>query len=345
MLYAQRSTLPGARPRRRCNGEWRCEPTWPPGRLVPTTVALATPRRTATATAPTRSTCAATSAGPRGSSCAGAMPWGQPDDQRPDEIHSLTYTWAPLEDDLEILGHARLRVRVTSSAPVAYLSAKLCDVFPDGTSSLVARGMLNLTHRDSRARALAAGARRGRTRSSSTWRSLSWTFEAGHRIRLDLAGTDWPNAWAPPEPVTLTIDRASATLTLPVLDGPSPDRRAARSCRRRNARGREPVAEGARQVRGRVEGLGAVGGHPRAAEARDARLRRELRRLRRRGTTSRRSPSSTTASSRSRPTTRGSRRRDGEARVRDAVPRGDRARRTCTMRSTATATPTTSRST
>jgi hypothetical protein len=50
----------------------------------------------------------------------------------------------------------------------------------------------------------------------------SWTFEAGHRIRLDLAGTDWPNAWAPPEPVTLTIDRASAVLTLPVLDGPSP---------------------------------------------------------------------------------------------------------------------------
>ncbi|MGZ5327718.1 MAG: hypothetical protein ACXWFU_05090, partial [Actinomycetota bacterium] len=33
---------------------------------------------------------------------------------------------------------------------------------------------------------------------------------------------DWPNAWAPPAPVTLTVDRASAVLTLPVLDGPSP---------------------------------------------------------------------------------------------------------------------------
>ena len=78
-------------------------------------------------------------------SCAGAMPWGQSSDQRPDEIHSLTYTWEPLEDELEIMGQARLSVRVTSSAPVAYLSAKLCDVFPDGTSSLVTRGMLNLT--------------------------------------------------------------------------------------------------------------------------------------------------------------------------------------------------------
>ena len=51
---------------------------------------------------------------------------------------------------------------------------------------------------------------------------MSWAFEAGHRIRLDLAGSDWPNAWSPPEPVTLTIERATATLELPVLDGPGP---------------------------------------------------------------------------------------------------------------------------
>ena len=50
----------------------------------------------------------------------------------------------------------------------------------------------------------------------------SWTFDAGHRIRLDLAGSDWPNAWSPPEPLSLAIDRESAVLTLPVMDGPSP---------------------------------------------------------------------------------------------------------------------------
>ena len=31
--------------------------------------------------------------------------------------------------------------------PVAFLSARLCDVFPDGASALVCRGVLNLTHR------------------------------------------------------------------------------------------------------------------------------------------------------------------------------------------------------
>ena len=52
--------------------------------------------------------------------------------------------------------------------------------------------------------------------------AASWTFEPGHALRLDLAGTDWPNTWPPPRPVTLTIDRAATTLELPVIDGPSP---------------------------------------------------------------------------------------------------------------------------
>ena len=37
--------------------------------------------------------------------------------------------------------------------------------------------------------------------------AIAWTFEAGHRIRLDLAGADWPNAWPPPYAATLAFDR------------------------------------------------------------------------------------------------------------------------------------------
>jgi hypothetical protein len=47
----------------------------------------------------------------------------------------------------------------------------------------------------------------------------SWVFEKGHRVRVDLAGTDWPNVWPPPEPVTLGIDRSASRITLPVVDG------------------------------------------------------------------------------------------------------------------------------
>ena len=42
-------------------------------------------------------------------SCAGKPPWTLPDDQREDDARSLTYDWPPLDDELEILGHPRLR--------------------------------------------------------------------------------------------------------------------------------------------------------------------------------------------------------------------------------------------
>lgn len=52
--------------------------------------------------------------------------------------------------------------------------------------------------------------------------ATAYAFAPGHRIRLALAGTDWPNTWPPPTPVTLTIDRASLRCDLPILVGPSP---------------------------------------------------------------------------------------------------------------------------
>jgi uncharacterized protein len=52
--------------------------------------------------------------------------------------------------------------------------------------------------------------------------ATSWVFPAGHRLRLSLAGSDWPNLVPPPAPVTLTVERDGSVLTLPVLDGPSP---------------------------------------------------------------------------------------------------------------------------
>jgi hypothetical protein len=214
VLFARRSTRI-APFTSEIRGEWRLEDAWPAERLAPATLELAK------ATGPSGE-------GPhdltvRGDvgwtawiSCAAQPPWGQPDDQRPDEAFSLAYEWEPLERELEILGHPVLDVVVSSNAPIGYLSAKLCDVFPDGYSSLVTRGLVNLAH--------LASPRDPTTRGKPTRARLelevsSWIFEPGHRIRLDLAGTDWPNAWPPPEPLTLTVDPSEGVLTLPVLEG------------------------------------------------------------------------------------------------------------------------------
>ena len=51
--------------------------------------------------------------------------------------------------------------------------------------------------------------------------ATSWIFEQGHRVRLSLAGSDWPNTWPPPAGGTMLVERRSVELALPVLGGPS----------------------------------------------------------------------------------------------------------------------------
>ncbi|MFC9838337.1 CocE/NonD family hydrolase [Rhodococcus sp. NPDC127530] len=149
-------------------------------------------------------------------SCAGSLPWGQPTDQRYDNAASMTWDWPA--DDLHLYGHPRLQLRVRADQPVAFVSAKLCDVAPDGTSSLITRGLLNLTHRggyDSDPVALEPG----------EWvdveielEATAWSLDEGRRLRLAVTGNDWPNVTAPPRPVTLEIDREASNLLLSVME-------------------------------------------------------------------------------------------------------------------------------
>ena len=136
-------------------GTWRFESGWPLDRVRERGFALAEAEAAQAGDGPDRLEVRGDVGWTAWLSCAGLPPWGQAIDQRPDEAFSLVYDW-PLEEELEILGAPVLRARVASSAPVAYLSARLCDVHPDGTSQLVTRGLLNLTHRDSQGGAVAA---------------------------------------------------------------------------------------------------------------------------------------------------------------------------------------------
>ncbi len=191
-------------------GHWRDEETWPAERLTPTT--LYDGRRRSLATRPDTGTAAWIS-------CAGGLPWGQPLDQRSDDAWSLTTDW-PVVATTEILGHVVVKVTVTSDQPIAYLSVKLNDVWPDGTSAMVTRGLLNLTHRVDPPAPLIPGRPYD---VEVEMEATSWVFPAGHSIRLSVAGTDWPNTWVPPRPVTLTVESLQMQLpVLPVGDAATP---------------------------------------------------------------------------------------------------------------------------
>jgi len=187
------------------SGSWRSGVSWPLPRASTTRLSLGSDLATYDVV-PDVGTAA-------WNSCAGSLPWGQPTDQRYDDAASLRWEWPA--DGMSLLGHPRVHLRLRSSQPVASVSVKLCDVFPDGASSLVCRGFLNLTHRSSSVSPSPLPV--------DEWVDVDLEMEAmshdaapGQVLRLSLAGTDWPNTVAPPVPLTLTVDGSASWLELPL---------------------------------------------------------------------------------------------------------------------------------
>jgi putative CocE/NonD family hydrolase len=140
----------------------------------------------------------------------------QPLDQRADDALSLVFDTPALTAPLETLGFPRLRLRLRSDRPQAFVAARICDVSPTGESLLVTRGILNLAHREGHDRVvpLVPGAE---VDVSFRLDAAGHRFAPGHRIRLALSPTYWPWIWPSPEPVTLTVLGEGSELELPLL--------------------------------------------------------------------------------------------------------------------------------
>jgi len=157
--------------------------------------------------------------------CGSGSPQGVPGDQRDDDAASLCYTSPPLVEDLVIVGRARVRLLVSADQPVAQVAVRLCDVAPDGTSALIARGALNLTHRAGHDHP-AALVPREVVPVAVRLATASATVRAGHRLRVAIAGAAWPMAWPAPHRFTLTVHHDAerpAVLELPPARGMLPD--------------------------------------------------------------------------------------------------------------------------
>jgi uncharacterized protein len=143
-------------------------------------------------------------------------------DQRGDDGRALSFTSAPLTERIELLGNVRVELELESDRPVAQLAARLCDVAPDGTSLLVTRGVLNLTHRDSHEHPEPLDPGRP-TRVALELDAIAQAIPAGHRLRLALSPAYWPWLWPTPEAATLAIHTAESSLVLPVRPPHSED--------------------------------------------------------------------------------------------------------------------------
>src|SRR5207248_11774344 len=127
--------------------------------------------------------------------CPYGAPEELPPDQRAEDGLCLCWTGPPLAEQLEILGFPEAVLTVAADRPSALVCVRLCDVAPDGNSTLVTRGLLNLTHRGGHdePRPLEPG-RRELVRVDL--KAIGQVVPAGHQLRVAVSTAYWP--WAFP---------------------------------------------------------------------------------------------------------------------------------------------------
>jgi predicted acyl esterase len=201
-------------------GKWRGEIGWPPRNTLNTTLYLYDPHALSTTVAKA------------GANQLRYVPsigveagfwWGELlTDQRPIDAFSLTYDSAELKQDLTILGRPHALLAVSSTAPLADWFARLSDVAPDGSVTLVAGAGINGAQHESAndPKDLAPN----QTYSLDIEMHLAtWTFQKGHRIRLAVSNALWPMVWPTPYAMTTSLQlggESGSRLTLPLV-GPS----------------------------------------------------------------------------------------------------------------------------
>ncbi|MGO4909555.1 CocE/NonD family hydrolase [Pseudorhodobacter sp. W20_MBD10_FR17] len=136
-----------------------------------------------------------------------------PGDQARDDALSVCFEGAVLDAPLAMQGAARLRLRLRSDKPRAFIVARLCDVAPNGQSVRIAHGMLNLCHRDSMEAPshLAPGED---VDVEVVLDDMAYRVAAGHHLRLALSTTYWPFLCPSPEAATLTLLKGSISLPI-----------------------------------------------------------------------------------------------------------------------------------
>jgi putative CocE/NonD family hydrolase len=129
---------------------------------------------------------------------------GLPADQRADDARSVVFTSSPLQDPVDVFGQPVAYLRVEHPGPSALVSVKLSEVSASGETQLVTSGLLNLAHRHGHQTPEPfSGAGDVRVDLQAT----GWSFRPGHRVRIAVAGSDWPMAWPLPttDPVALHV--------------------------------------------------------------------------------------------------------------------------------------------
>jgi predicted acyl esterase len=103
----------------------------------------------------------------------------------------VLFTTELLAEPLEVTGRVRAKVFISSSAVDSDLSVRLCDVYPDGKSYIMAEGMLRLRYHKSLQKPELLTPGKIIEANVDCW-STSIVFNRGHRLRVTVTSSDYP---------------------------------------------------------------------------------------------------------------------------------------------------------
>ncbi len=150
-----------------------------------------------------------------GSWCGFGVEGEMPTDQREDDGRSLVFDTLPLTEKIEILGAPVIDLKLSVDRAKAFIAVRLNDVAPDGSSTRVSYGLLNLAHRESHEEpesVIPGESYEVRVKLNDA----AHAFAPGHSIRIALSTTYWPLVWPSPAAVTLSVGTGGSALQLPV---------------------------------------------------------------------------------------------------------------------------------
>lgn len=156
--------------------------------------------------------CCAWTGGPQGQFDQSAI------EQRPD---ILVYSSAPLTNALEVTGQITVTLYARTTAPDTDFTAKLVDVYPDGTAVNLANGIQKASYRVSQTHPSPVKPGQVYAYKINVW-PTSNLFQKGHRIRLEISSSDFPQ-FAPNSNTgaSFAVSAASRSATQTILHDPA----------------------------------------------------------------------------------------------------------------------------
>ncbi|MCG3267252.1 CocE/NonD family hydrolase [Yoonia sp. I 8.24] len=197
-------------------GKWIGLPEWPAPQIATKTYqlgdgSLGKDTMTSPTSVETRSTC--------GRAFGEYFPFGfgpgeLPEDQRNDDALSACFETDSLSKSMTILGATEARLSISANQTFGQMVVRLCDVAPDGASTLITFGLLNLRYRDGFETSSALEPEQVYDITLQLDQA-AYVVPEGHRLRLAISPSYWPFIW--PERGDVTLSISAGNLHLPTL--------------------------------------------------------------------------------------------------------------------------------